>query len=645
MGERGFLEGRLLDQKYRIGRQLGEGGMGAVYRATHLGTMRTVAVKVIRPRFSTDQEFVERFRREAEAAGRLRHPNVVDVTDFGFAGTSEGRVAYLVMEYLDGCTLAEVLAEEQRLPPDWVVDIIGQTCSAVDEAHRLGIIHRDLKPDNIWLEPNRRGGYTVKVLDFGLAKIGLSFGRGRDGPEVMASVSEPSTTVTAPVDAAGISRFTESPTIARPLAAANAATPVPDPESDATAASDEDKREGTELTRVGSLVGTPLYMSPEQCRGANLDARSDIYSLGVVAYRMLAGEAPFAGSVEELVRLHVTAAPQPLSEKVRDTPRGMGRVVMAALSKDPAERPQSAAAFASALRANAEGSGALLRQAIALYSERSPALLRISLLCYAPVILAAACLYLIDGDPPWIRLSASMVKMIGPSLLVAMVATNFLAYSLVSAVSVPIVIQSMVAPLRPVRASSAFGALRRRWWTFSLATLAVMAMILGGMALLVVPGVVSLLSHALYAPVVVMESGSVRATLSRARVLARRSRTTLLAITLLQFALPVLVWVASFDLSFRVELGDGLSIRGFGFNFGASGKSALYQLLNVFVTPLAAVMTALLYLKARQAGGESLMDAVDRFDALEIPRSRWQARMRTSTTSGGPSHYVGPGWP
>src|SRR5262249_49299751 len=119
------------------------------------------------------EEFILRFRREAEAAGRLRHPNVVDVTDFGFATTAAGRVAYLVMEYLDGCTLAEVLADQPRLPIDWVLDILDQTSSAVHQAHRQGIIHRDLKPENIWLEPNQRGGYTVKVLDFGLAKLAI----------------------------------------------------------------------------------------------------------------------------------------------------------------------------------------------------------------------------------------------------------------------------------------------------------------------------------------------------------------------------------------------------------------------------------------------------------------------------------------
>ena len=163
---------QVLDEKYRIERLLGKGGMGAVYLATHLGTGRLVALKVIAPQFMMNDEFVERFKREARAAGRFRHPNVVDVTDFGFAHMGENRVAYLVMEYLDGCSLAEVLAEESRLPLEWVTDILEQACSAVDEAHQQGIIHRDLKPDNIWLEPNRRGGYTVKVLDFGLAKLG-----------------------------------------------------------------------------------------------------------------------------------------------------------------------------------------------------------------------------------------------------------------------------------------------------------------------------------------------------------------------------------------------------------------------------------------------------------------------------------------
>src|SRR6185295_3234521 len=164
--------GQILDDKYRLERLLGQGGMGAVYLATHLGTERYVALKLISPQFMRNNEFVERFKREARAAGRLRHPNVVDVTDFGFSRVKEGQVAYLVMEYLDGCTLGDVLAEESRLPLEWVADIMEQVCSAVHEAHQQGIIHRDLKPDNIWLEPNRLGGYRVKVLDFGIAKVG-----------------------------------------------------------------------------------------------------------------------------------------------------------------------------------------------------------------------------------------------------------------------------------------------------------------------------------------------------------------------------------------------------------------------------------------------------------------------------------------
>src|SRR5437879_1142856 len=166
--------GQTLDDKYRLERLLGQGGMGAVYLATHLGTDRYVALKLIAPQFMRNPEFVERFKREARAAGRLRHPNVVDVTDFGFARAGSESVAYLVMEYLDGCTLSDVLAEESRLPLYWVVDILEQVCAAVQEAHDEGILHRDLKPDNIWLEPNGLGGYRVKVLDFGIAKLAES---------------------------------------------------------------------------------------------------------------------------------------------------------------------------------------------------------------------------------------------------------------------------------------------------------------------------------------------------------------------------------------------------------------------------------------------------------------------------------------
>jgi len=140
------LAGQVLDGKYEMTRELGRGGMGTVYLATHLGTERPVAIKVIAPQYMQRSEFIERFRREARAAGRLRHPNVVNVTDFGFAETRNGQVAYLVMEYLDGCTLGEILDEEKNLPVGWTLDILEQVCSAVHAAHEQGIIHRDLKP-------------------------------------------------------------------------------------------------------------------------------------------------------------------------------------------------------------------------------------------------------------------------------------------------------------------------------------------------------------------------------------------------------------------------------------------------------------------------------------------------------------------
>src|SRR5262252_710458 len=233
--------GQTLDGKYHLERLLGQGGMGAVYLATHLGTERYVALKLIAPQFMRNEEFVERFKREARAAGRLRHPNVVDVTDFGFSGSGSNRVAYLVMEYLDGCTLSDVLAEEERLPLYWVVDILEQVCSAVHEAHQQGIVHRDLKPDNIWLEPNALGGYRVKVLDFGIAKLAEG---GQANIESMAPPSQSNeevstivlsheevTAIAGGVQGAGLKQTMAAP--AKDLEAATLIQPPPAAEVDA----------------------------------------------------------------------------------------------------------------------------------------------------------------------------------------------------------------------------------------------------------------------------------------------------------------------------------------------------------------------------------------------------------------------------
>src|SRR5205809_315845 len=282
--------GQALDEKYRLERLLGQGGMGAVYLATHLGTERFVALKLIMPQFMRNLEFVERFKREARAAGRLRHPNVVDVTDFGFARAGKERVAYLVMEYLDGCTLSDVQAEEERLPLYWVVVILEQICSVVHEAHQQGIVHRDLKPDNIWLEPNGLGGYRVKVLDFGIAKLAEAGGEmseaanlGQPGMKELPPPVALSATAQAAGVKAGSARVAtdlETETLINPTGrSAEVISPrvtqqIDD--GDQTRLFDQGAHRTTEgaqfitdasataattgLTRVGAILGTPLYM-------------------------------------------------------------------------------------------------------------------------------------------------------------------------------------------------------------------------------------------------------------------------------------------------------------------------------------------------------------------------------------------------
>src|SRR5215204_3752855 len=408
--------GEVLDEKYRLEHLLGKGGMGAVYLATHLGTERYVALKLISPQFMRNNEFVERFKREARAAGRLRHPNVVDVTDFGFARVKTDQVAYLVMEYLDGCTLGDVLSEEKRLPLEWVADILDEVCSAVHEAHQQGIVHRDLKPDNIWLEPNRLGSYRVKVLDFGIAKLGEattptlnedSASTIIDDVSMLISGKHSSTSESVPAVGGPGLAASESETLLQPNetdngtkaqragkeavktasydASEEGGTLLYSPnnviqdsanltaqfankhddldDSDGTLLFGKETRssgtqsahvttldQGSALTRVGAIMGTPLYMSPEQCGGGMVDARSDIYSLGVIAYQMLAGDPPFAGNTSTVMRAHREETPTQLREKAAKVPKRVARVVMSALSKTPSERPSTAFAFGSSLR-------------------------------------------------------------------------------------------------------------------------------------------------------------------------------------------------------------------------------------------------------------------------------------------------------
>jgi serine/threonine protein kinase len=666
------LTGKVLDEKYRIERQLGRGGMGAVYLATHVGTDRPVAVKVIAPQFMRNDEFVERFRREAKAAGRLRHPNVVDVTDFGFARLDAERVAYLVMEYLDGCTLADVLAEEKRLPLTWVIDILEQVCSAVEEAHRQGIIHRDLKPDNIWLEPNRRGGYTVKVLDFGLAKLAdptiraalseaepdgraaalpTSAARSLTAPPASAELSEAATRIQAPPasedeqtrimsddikndprDTQAIRQHTQfdSPD---PLEAATRIQPS-NPEQDPTRmlanhtieqlrAQDTASSDG--LTRVGSILGTPSYMSPEQCRSEALDARSDVYSLGVIAYKMLSGDTPFAGDMAEVMRQHIESPPPPIRKKNQKIPKKIARHVMAALEKDPALRPQRAEGFASGLAAHAQGIGELTRRALALYIQHFPKFFRLSLLMHLPLI--ALSMLQIGTDILSKRgvISPAVTMIAGISIAVITFFAKLLSASVITGVTILLVTQLFLAPLRPLELRPAFARLKKRLWPVLWTGGLVLLKCFLGLVLLIIPGVIWFINYSLTGPVVIMENLKGRAALRRSTELVRRARLAVMAVLFIQLAMPIfassLVATTTGVFLKLMRVANAPVLTGRITNFATT-------LFDIFFIPLISAMTALLYLKMRQIGGETLKETLDQFEADDAPRSKWQQRMR-----------------
>ncbi|HKP48278.1 MAG TPA: serine/threonine-protein kinase [Pyrinomonadaceae bacterium] len=658
--------GQVLDDKYRLERLLGEGGMGAVYLAVHLGTERYVALKLITPQFMRNEEFVQRFKREARAAGRLRHPNVVDVTDFGFARVQAENVAYLVMEYLDGCTLGDVLKEEHRLPLDWVVDILEQVSSAVHEAHQQGIIHRDLKPENIWLEPNRLGGYRVKVLDFGIAKLaeidttttpsGTNF-------RLTSESSESSTLLMSDGDEAKTQIHSTSPAITSTQRSddthlfASAAAPARQPTATTSMPSDdgEDGDEAktqmfdaagrhtrsaqpttargnathaTQLTSVGAIMGTPTYMSPEQCQGKSLDARSDIYSLGVIAYQMLAGDPPFAGDTESVLRGHREFDPPSLRERAKKIPKRVAYTVMTALAKDPAERPQTAAAFASSLRAQADGISALYRRAFALYSEYFPKFLKMSLLAHSPVIVTTLLLVILqlasERQPP--GLSVPKILILCGLALVALfhVAAYFVAASAIAGMTAVIVTQLQAAPLRPVELRTAFSVLKKRWKPFLKTSLGVTFRIILGTILLVIPGIVLQLRYALYAPVVLVEGLEKKAARRRSRELASRSWRTMIIVWFLQFLIPITVSM----LIGRIRVSAAPAGPKAGMHMQEIYKQ-LASLINIVVVPLVSIVSALLYLKMRQLGGETLSSALAQIEEVDRRQSQWRDRMRS----------------
>ena len=276
----------ILDGQFQILQKIGSGGMGAVYKAAQPAMNRMVAVKILHPKLTNRKDLVSRFRREARAMSHLEHPNTVKV--FVYGELDDGSL-YIVMEYLEGRNLNQVVRKEGPLAIERAAPILIQVCGALQEAHLQGIIHRDLKPENIFLSTNGGLRDYPKVLDFGLAKV------------------------------------TER----------------------------ELRPGSIMLTQEGMVFGTPEFMSPEQAQGKVLDARSDIYSLAVILYEVLTGKLPFdAKTPMEYIQAHVTKTPIALDDRIpgKRFPNGLGAVLLRALEKTADKRYPSAAAFAQALK-------------------------------------------------------------------------------------------------------------------------------------------------------------------------------------------------------------------------------------------------------------------------------------------------------
>ena len=277
MATQNTLSGSLFAGRYRVTRKLGGGGMADVYLAEDQELGRRVAVKILHERYANDEQFVERFRREATHAAGLSHPNIVSIFD---RGETDGSY-FIVMEYVEGRTLKELIRGRGPCPIPVAIAYTRQILSGLRYAHRNGVIHRDIKPHNVIVDPEG----VVKVTDFGIARAGAS-----------------------------------------------------------------------QMTEEGAIIGTAQYLSPEQARGAPVDQTSDLYSTGIVLYELLTAEVPFSGDTPvEIAMKHLSEIPNPPSDLRAEVPDDLDNVVLRALSKEPADRYQSAAAMDADLETVAHG--------------------------------------------------------------------------------------------------------------------------------------------------------------------------------------------------------------------------------------------------------------------------------------------------
>jgi serine/threonine-protein kinase len=275
---------QVLGERYEIGGVLGRGGMAEVHRGRDLRLGREVAVKVLRNDLARDPSSQVRFRREAQAAASLNHPAIVAVYDTGEDRTTTGATPYIVMEYVEGETLRDVLRREGRMTPERAMSLTADICAALDFSHRNGIVHRDVKPGNVMITPQG----TVKVMDFGIAR----------------AVSD------------------------------SAAT----------------------MTSTAAVIGTAQYLSPEQARGEGVDARSDVYSAGCLLYELVTGTPPFTGDSPVAVAYqHVREDPRTPSSLNPAISPELDAILLKAMSKNPANRYQSAADMGADLRRAAAG--------------------------------------------------------------------------------------------------------------------------------------------------------------------------------------------------------------------------------------------------------------------------------------------------